>query len=78
MSLAPALFSVTAWVLFPFTSTFPKFRAVVLSVIFDAALAPDPLSLTLVEDPPRDVIALNVPDELSVVVPVYVTWNLAD
>jgi hypothetical protein len=59
-SLLPEFFSVTAWVTFPFTSTFPKLSAVVLNDSCDADDDPDPLSFTC-EDPPCEVIAVNVP-----------------
>src|SRR5260370_28617997 len=77
-SLLPEFFSVTAWVTFPFTSTFPKLSAVVLNDSCDADEDPDPpLSFTCA-DPPCEVIAVNVPVADPDVDLCDTTCNLAD
>jgi hypothetical protein len=60
-SLLPEFVSVTAWVTFPFTSTFPKLSAVVLNESCDAADDADPPLSFMCEEFPCEVIAVNVP-----------------
>src|SRR5262249_4735942 len=61
-SAVPEFLSVTACVLVPLTKTLPNFRAVVLNESWDVFLPELPFSFTFVEPPPRDVIALSVPE----------------
>jgi hypothetical protein len=76
-SLCPEFFNVTACVTVPFTSTFPKFSVFALNESCDFPFA-FPLSFTCDEDPPCEVIAINVPDADPDVEPVNTTVNLAD
>src|SRR5215510_5168833 len=62
MSVDPGLVNVTAWVLLPFTSTFPKFRLEALTDNWPCRVAVAPLRCTLVELPPCAVIAESVPE----------------
>jgi hypothetical protein len=77
-SLLPEFFKVTACVLLPFTRTLPYLRLVVLKESCEAVLPELPLSFTLVEPPPRDVIALSVPEIVPVVELLKETLNCVD
>jgi len=77
ISFCPEFFNVTAWVAVPFTSTFPKLRVFALKESCDFPPA-FPLSFTCDEDPPCEVIAINVPDANPDVEPVNTTANFAD
>ena len=77
-SLLPEFFRVTAWVLLPSTKTLPYLRLVVLKESCEAILPELPLSFTLVEPPPREVMALSVPEIVPVVELLNATLNCAD
>jgi hypothetical protein len=59
-------------VLRPFTETLPKFRLLALSASFAEFVAADPLSFTLDEEP-REVIAVSVPEAVPEVEPINAT-----
>jgi hypothetical protein len=61
-SFVPEFFSATACVTLPLTSTFPKLSLVVLNESCDDPAAA-PLSFTLDDDPPCEVIAVSVPED---------------
>jgi hypothetical protein len=60
-SLVPEFFTATACVTLPLTSTFPKLSAFALNESCDDAAAA-PLSFSLDDDPPCEVIAVSVPE----------------
>jgi len=78
ISLCPEFLNVTACVTVPFTSTFPKFSVFALKESCDAFPPAFPLSFTCDDDPPCEVIAINVPEADPKVEPVNTTVNLAD
>src|SRR4029077_7595877 len=77
-SLLPEFFRVTACVLLPCTKTLPYLRLVVLKESCEAFLPELPLSFTLVEPPPRAVIALSVPEMVAGVELLNETLNCVD
>src|SRR5215470_2534921 len=77
-SLLPEFLSMTAWVLVPFTRTLPYVRLVALKESCEAVLPALPLSLTLVEPPPCEVIAVSSPETLPTVEVLNATRNCAD
>src|SRR5499426_3553946 len=77
-SLLPEFLRVTACVLVPSTRTLPNLRLLVLNESCDAVLPALPLSFTFVEPPPRDVMALSVPDTVPLVELLNETLNCVD
>src|SRR5262249_37260299 len=74
----PEFLRVTAWVLVPSTSTLPNLRLLALRESCEAFLPALPFSLTLVEPPPREVMALRVPETVPVVELLKATLNCVD
>jgi hypothetical protein len=77
-SLLPEFLTVTAWVLVPSTSTLPNLRLLVLNESCEAFLPELPFNFTFEEPPPREVMALSVPETVPVVELLKATLNCAD
>jgi hypothetical protein len=77
-SLLPEFLSVTAWVLVPSTNTLPNLRLLALNESCEAFLFALPFNFTFEEPPPREVVALSVPETVPLVELLKATLNCAD